>query len=137
MSYRRIEEAEPQLVEEIRKLMERAEAIDAAEDAQCGPERRGDELPQELQRREERLRRMREAKARLEERARSRARERAEAKGAAPEEVAAAEAGAVPAPKEQSNFNDPDSRIMKTASGWIQGYNAQVLVNEAGVIVAQ
>ena len=47
-------------------------------------------------------------------------------------------ARAVPRPKEQSNSTYPDSRIMKTSHGWIQGYNAQVLVEEAsGVIVAQ
>ena len=52
--------------------------------------------------------------------------------------MTAATARAVPQPKEQSNFTDPDSRIMKTSHGWIQGYNAQVLVEEAsGVIVAQ
>ena len=44
----------------------------------------------------------------------------------------------MPRPKEQSNFTDPDSRIMKSSHGWIQGYNAQVLVEEgSGVIVAQ
>ena len=52
--------------------------------------------------------------------------------------MTAATARAVPQPKEQSNFTDPDSRIMKTSHGWIQGYNAQFLVEEAsGVIVAQ
>ena len=44
----------------------------------------------------------------------------------------------MPRPKEQSNFTDPDSRIMKSSHGWIQGYNAQVLVEAgSGVIVAQ
>ena len=43
----------------------------------------------------------------------------------------------VPKPKEQSNFTDPDSRIVKTSHSWIQGYSAQVVVEEAsGVIVA-
>ena len=87
---------------------------------------RGDELPEELRRREVRLAKMREAKVRLEERAERRARERAEGGGAGPELEAAA-AKAVPRPKEQSNFTDPDSRIMKSSHGWIQGYNAQVL----------
>ena len=100
--------------------------------AEYGPEQRGDELPEELRRREGRLEKIREAKRRLEERARDRGQERAEARGGAgAEEVTAATARAVPQPKEQSNFTDPDSRIMKTSHGWIQGYNAQVLVEEA------
>ena len=137
MSYRRIQEAEPQLEQEIRELLKKAKAVDAAEDAEFGHDRRGDELPEELRRREGRLAKIREAKQRLEERARTRARERAEARGAEPKEAAAAGAAAVPSPKEQSNFTDPDSRIMKTKTGWVQGYNAQVLVNEAGLILAE
>lgn len=43
----------------------------------------------------------------------------------------------MPSPKDQSNFTDPDSRIMKTTASWVQGYNAQVLVNEHQVIIAQ
>ena len=69
MSYRRMKEDEKRLRQEVRRLLEQAEAIDAAEDAQYGPENRGDELPAELGRREERLRRIREAKRALEERA--------------------------------------------------------------------
>jgi hypothetical protein len=78
-----------------------------------------------------------DVRRRLEERARSRATGRAEAQGATPEQVQAARDAATPSPKEQSNFTDPDSRIMKTSAGWVQGYNAQVLVNEQGVIIAQ
>ncbi len=85
-----------------------------------------------------RLAKMREAKLRLEERAKRRALERAEGGGARPEGSEAAAAKAVPRPKEQSNFTDPDSRIMKNSHGWIQGYNAQVMVEAgSGVIVAQ
>ena len=137
MSYRRIQEAEPQLEQEIRDLLKKAKALDEAEDAEFGKDQRGDELPEELRRREGRLEKIREAKRRLEERARTRTGARAEAKGATPGEVAAAKAAAKPSPKEQSNFTDPDSRIMKTKTGWVQGYNAQVLVNEAGIILAE
>ena len=138
MSYGRIEEVEPQLEAEIKELLQRAADVDEAEDVEYGPEERGDELPEDLRRREGRLEKIREAKRRLEERARNRAKERAEARGAGTEEAAAAGEQAVPRPKEQSNFTDPDSRIMKTSHGWIQGYNAQVLVEEAsGVIVAE
>ncbi len=137
MSYRRIQEEEPRLEAEIRELLERAAAVDAAEDVEQGPDRRGDELPEELRRREGRLAKIEEAKRRLEDRARARARERAEGQGKAPEQVAAAGMAAAPLPREQSNFTDPDSRIMKTKNGWMQGYNGQIMVNEAGVILAQ
>ena len=138
MSYQRIQETEPRLEAEIAELLRRSAEIDEAEDTEYGHDARGDELPEELRRREVRLAKMREAKVRLEERAERRARARAEGGGAGPEGVEAAAAKAVPRPKEQSNFTDPDSRIMKSSHGWIQGYNAQVLVEAgSGVIVAQ
>lgn len=137
MSYQRIEEAEPKLEEEIMELLGLAAALDEAEDKEHGPSRRGDELPEELRRREGRLEKIQEAKRRLEERARGRAMEREQARDTTPEETREAITKAVPSPKEQSNFTDPDSRIMKTSAGWVQGYNAQILVNEQGVIIAQ
>jgi transposase len=137
MSYGRIQEVEPKLTQEIAELLERAQAADQAEDAEHGAAKRGDELPEELRRRAGRLAKIRAAKERLEERARQRAQERATSKGASAEEIAQAKAAAVPAPKEQSNFTDPDSRIMKAKGGWMQGYNAQVVVEEAsGIILA-
>jgi transposase len=137
MSYGRIQEVEPQLEEEVRRVLGEAERTDAAEDQQFGRAVRGDELPRELRRREGRREKIRAAKERLEARARARAHDRMEAKGASDEEIAQAEATAVPHAKEQSNFTDPDSRILRTKTGWMQGYNAQVLVEEAsGVILA-
>ena len=121
MSYGRIQVTEPQLEAEIAELLRRAAETDDAEDAEYGHDARGDELPEELRRREVRLAKMREAKVRLEERARRRARERAEGGGPGPEEAEAVVAKAVPRPKEQSNFTDPDSGIMKSSHGWIQG----------------
>jgi transposase len=138
MSYGRIKEVEPQLVDEVRRLLGEAERTDAAEDQKYGRSVRGDELPRELRRREGRLEKIRAAKERLEQRARERAAGRMEAKGASEEATAEAIAEALPHDKEQSNFTDPDSRILRSKTGWIQGYNAQVLVEEAsGVIVVQ
>src|SRR5438309_5158829 len=69
MSYGRMREKQQQLREEVKQLLAQAEAADAAEDAEYGADRRGDELPAELQRREGRLARIREAKRVLEARA--------------------------------------------------------------------
>jgi transposase len=138
MSYGRIGEVEPKLESEVKELLERAERVDREEDGEHGSDKRGDELPEELRRREARLEKIRAAKVRLEARARARVRDRLKAKGASAEEIAEAEGKAEPGPKEQSNFTDPDSRIMKTKSGWVQGYNSQLAVDaESGVILAE
>src|SRR5271167_2581297 len=71
MSYDRMKSEEARLQEEIAKLLAEAEASDAAEDETHGRDRRGDETPDELQRRESRLAKILEAKALLEERARA------------------------------------------------------------------
>src|SRR5271169_4099729 len=57
MSYGRMRETEKRLREEVRKLLSQAEAADAEEDTRYGRDRRGDELPEELQRREARIQR--------------------------------------------------------------------------------
>jgi hypothetical protein len=98
-----------------------AEAADAEEDERYGKERAGDELPEELQRRETRLKRIREAKRALEERAREKAK-KAGKEGRAVEE-------ARPQAKDQYNFTDPESRIMPSSSeGFVQAYNPQIVV---------
>lgn len=117
MSYGRMQEEEKRLKEEVRRLFEQAEAVDAEEDARYGRDRRGDELPAELARRETRLERIREAKRALEERAR----EQAKSKGQSAEK-------AKPEAKMQYNFTDPESRIMKGPDGFVQAYNAQIAV---------
>ena len=73
MTYARMKETERRLRQEVRQLLEQAEAVDAEEDARYGRDRRGDELPAELARRETRIQRIREAKRALEERARAEA----------------------------------------------------------------
>ncbi len=71
MSYGRMIEREAALAAEVRAILDEAEAVDAAEDAKFG-DARGDELPDELRRRETRLAKIREAKAALEAEARER-----------------------------------------------------------------
>src|ERR1700688_2952033 len=70
MSYGRMTETEQRLREEVEELLRRAQEVDAAEDLQYGKGKRGDELPEELARRESRLRKIQEAKAALEAEAR-------------------------------------------------------------------
>jgi transposase len=126
MSYGRMREKQRQLRDEVTDLLAQAEAADAAEDAEYGPDRRGDELPAELQRRESRLQRIREAKRALEARAKA----EAAAKGRPTE-------SAKPDAKAQYNFTDPESRIMMSPDGFVQAYNVQVAVDELQLIVGQ
>ena len=126
MSYDRMPEKRQQLRAEVEALLAQADAADAADDAEYGADRRGDELPAELQRRETRLQRIREATRAL----KARAQQEAAAKGESPET-------AKPDPKAQYNFTDPESRIMKGPDGFVQAYNVQVAVDERQLIVGQ
>jgi transposase len=126
MSYGRMKEKQLQLKEEVKQLLEQAEAADEAEDRQYGS-KRGDELPEELQRRETRLAKIKQAKKVLQQRARDKATE--EGKSAA--EVKQAK----PEDKDQYNFTDPESRIMKGADGFVQGYNAQAAVEPTLLLI--
>jgi len=120
MSYRRMREEERYLRDEVRKLLNQARAVDDEEDARYGKNKSGDELPEELSRRETRLKRIREAKRALEQRA---CEEAAEA-GKSEQEADRAK----PGDKDQYNFSDPESRIMKGSDGFVQAYNAQAAV---------
>ena len=127
MSYDRMGEKEKQLKAEVKQLLEQAEAADAQEDIQYGKDKNGDELPAELERRETRLQKIQEAKRALQQRARQQA--AAEGSDAKP---------AKPKDKDQYNFTDPESRIMKGADGFVQAYNAQAAVEpDLQLIVGQ
>jgi transposase len=157
MSYERMGEAEKKLEEEVTRLLQEAERVDADEDAKFGKGKRADELPAELQRRESRLKKIREAKAALEAEAKVKAEAKAAEAKAKIEERARNEAEtgkkmsgkppqvpdveqAKPEPKTQRNFTDPESRIMPDGANkgsFMQGYNAQIAVDgHAQVIVA-
>lgn len=110
MSYGRMKEDEERLKAEIEALIDKAEATDAAE-----VNEEEVSIPEELSRRESRLKAIQEAKKRLEQRVEEK-------------QLTA---------KSQENFTDPDSRIMKTSGGFEQCYNAQIAVDaEAQIIVA-
>jgi len=126
MSYGRMNEKQQQLREEVKQLLEQAAAADEQEDRQYG-NKRGDELPEELQRRETRLAKIKEAKKVVEQRAR----DKAVAEGKSAEEAKRAK----PGDKDQYNFTDPESRIMKSADGFVQGYNAQAAVEPTLLLI--
>ena len=167
MSYERMVK-ETQLEAEIAELranvdalLSEAERIDAEEDERFGPDRRGDELPAELQRREQRLAKIREAKETLEAEELTRREQRLakikEAKEAL--EAEAREAGTArraeleeqgkqpreprdgrdpfaPKPTAQRNFTDPESKIMKTADGsYHQCYSGQAVVDSVSQVI--
>jgi transposase len=138
MSYDRMKAEEERLKEEIARLLADAQAADDAEDLRHGPDRHGDELPDELARRQSRLARIQAARKLLEERARVEAAEEAarrQAEGKSPPPTPPAEA--VPDAKDQINFTDPESRIMRASNkGWDQCGNAQAVANEHQVILA-
>jgi len=145
MSYGYMEKELKRLQAEVDKLLEQAEQIDAEQDAALGS-RRGDELPAELKRREDRLAKIREAKARLEAEAKAKALEEQRRRD---EEQAQREAegrkrrGKEPAPvqsnpedKAQTNFTDPEAKIMKQSNkGFDYSYNAQAVVDGAAQII--
>ena len=129
MSYERLVEAEAKLKGEVDALLKAAEATDAEEDAKFGKGKRGDEMPPELKRRVSRLKKIIEAKAALEQAARAEASAKAQEVREKLDERAEKEAAtgkkvggkppekpdpetAVPDPKSQRNFTDPESRIM-------------------------
>ena len=135
MSYERMQQAEGELKAQIEALLERAKSTDAAEADE--PEV---DIPAEIQRREDRLKAITEARQRIEQRQRDADIER----GRSPDDERRPrhdegnpkggrykrEFG-VPEPKAQDNFTDPDSRIMKRAGGGFDAsYNAQTVVDE-------
>lgn len=155
MSYGRMTETEQRLQAEVEELLRRARETDEAEDLQYGKGKRGDELPEELARRESRLKKIREAKAELE----AEAREEAEQKKVAAEgKIAERHAQhertgkrpgghdpempdpeqAVPQEKAQRNFTDPESRIMPDGGrkgSFMQAFNTQIAVDSSAQII--
>lgn len=145
MSYGRMGTEEARLQAEVERLLTQAEAADARDDAAYGPDRRGDELPAELARREQRLQTIRAAKAVLEQEAQAEAAiKRAAQDTGAPDRPRRGRPplppSPVPHPKAQRNFTDPESRIMPASDAKgsvVQGDNCQAAVDaRAQIIVA-
>ena len=126
MSYERMLKAERELKAEVEGWLREAAARDEEEDQEHGKDRRGDELPDWVKDKGKRLAKIQEAKKALEEQARSRNEEKSDKNGGKP------------GGKEQRNFTDPESRIMRKGTDFVQGYNCQAAVDaDSQVIVAE
>jgi transposase len=145
MSYGYMAKEMARLEAEVERLLRDAERLDTEQDAALGS-RRGDELPDELKRREDRLAKIREAKARLEaearaeaeaeQRRRDEAEARREAGGRRRRGKESAPIDPTPKDKAQTNFTDPEARIMKQSNkGFDYSYNAQAVVDGADQII--
>jgi transposase len=142
MSYGHMKEQEQKLKQEIEALLERARRTDAEEDARLGVDQAEEELPLELRRREGRLAKIEQAKARLKARQAEADRERRRH----PDDEQRRGDGAgrpfkhpfgVPDDKAQDNFTDPQSRIMKMGGSFEQCYNAQAAIDgDSQLIIA-
>jgi len=132
---------------EIEQLLKQAEEADAEQDAALGS-RRGDELPAELKRRQDRLVKIGEAKARLESEAAAKAAEeqrrrdseqaQREVEGRQRRGKEPARVDPTPEDKAQTNFTDAEAKIMKQSNkGFDYSYNAQAVVDgQEQIIVA-
>jgi transposase len=144
MSYGHAAELEKALQEEIRQLFELAEKTDAEEKTEL-------DIPKEIELREKRLEKIVEAKQAIEERAaqrdeankaeheerikRRKEKEEATGKKLGGKEPKPPETG--PQDKDQYNFTDPESAIMKSGStgAFEQDYNVQVAVDQKSFLV--
>ncbi len=128
-------------------MLSDAAAKDAEEDKAFGPDKRGDEIPEDLRDRNSRINRLKACKERLEhEKAQARRVQQDKIKRRKAKEESSGkksrgrksklpnEAGNKDA---KANVTDPDSRIMKTRKGYVQGLNAQAVVTEEQLIVAE
>ena len=149
MSYGRMKQRDAELQAEVDRWLAATEAVDAEEDQIHGKAKRGDELPKWVTDKQQRIKKIRAAKAALEAEAIAIAeedrRQQAEAEAARIVEGRKKRTGGrpdkpitdEPEPSAQRNFTDPESRIMKTKDGYVQGYNAQAAVDgTAQIIVA-
>jgi len=133
---------------EVRAMLEAAEQTDRAEDSLFGPDKRGDELPEGLRTKQERLERIAAAHKRLQEaeqKARQAQAQKIEQRAQEEAQTGRKKRGRKPKDPEaavnkqaKANMTDPDSRIMKGRHGFVQAYNGQGMVDcESQVIVAQ
>src|ERR687890_1354658 len=140
MSYGRMKAAEPARAAEVEGWLSLAGQADAAEDREHGADRRGDETPDWMADKQRRLEAIRAAKAALEA-------EAADPPDPEDESGPGASSGmrwqgrplrgedGGPPDRAQRNFTDPDSRILPTRDGFVQGYNGQIEVDAAHQVI--
>jgi transposase len=134
MNYGSMKRAEGELKAEVKRWFDEADRQDREEDELYGPDKRGDELPDWVSDKQKRLEKIQQAKAELEAEAKAELADSAKRD----KNTHKAKPSGTPSDKAQRNFTDPDSRIMKTSPGFMQGYNAQAAVDShRQVIVAQ
>jgi len=131
--------------EQVAQMLAEAEATDAQEDGRSGAQR-GDELPAALARRGDRLARLQQCQDKLQRQAAeaaSRQQEKIDARAAAEQASGKRRRGRKPKPADAAvdpdtvaNATDPESGIMKTRHGWLQGYNAQVVTTGQIILAA-
>jgi transposase/IS5 family transposase len=130
MSYDRMEKADSEFADVVKGWLEAAEVADLGEDSRFH-NRQGDELPEWVSNKVERMKKIREAKAALEQEAAEKAKSKRKDDDEDPPDPPK------PDPKAQRNFTDPESRVMPTKDGFQQCYNAQAGVDaKAQVVVA-
>jgi hypothetical protein len=148
MSYARMRQRDAELQAEVDRWLAAAEAADAEEDRLHG-DKRGDELPKWVTDKQKRIEKIRAAKAELEAEAKAAAEEQRRSKaeaeqrriaegrskrpGGKPDKAISDE----PEPQAQRNFTDPESRIMATRNGVMQGWNAQAAVDAWAQIIVE
>jgi transposase len=135
------------LEQEIDKMLSEADAKDSEEDKAYGADKRGDELPEDLQDRKSRINRLKACQERLEHQkaeAEKQQQDKIDKRQAKEESTGQKPRGRKPKVPEEAgnkdakaNVTDPDSRIMKTRKGFVQGLNAQAVTTEQQIIVAE
>jgi len=135
------------LKQEIDKMLSEATAKDAEEDKAFGPDKRGDEMPDDLRDRNSRINRLKACKERLEHQkaqAQKAQADKIDSRKTKEESTGKKSRGRKPKSPEEAgnkdakaNVTDPDSRIMKTRKGFVQGLNGQAVTTEEQIIVAE
>ncbi len=134
------------LKDEVDRMFEEAKRKDAEEDELYGKDKRGDELPEHLNTREKRKKWLAEEVGKINQRAQEEAKKQQEkilrrhAEELATGKKLRGRKPSEPDPKpdgdEKINTTDPQSRLMKTREGYVQGYNAQAVVTMDQIIVS-
>lgn len=144
-TYEHLSKEEEQLSRTVEEMLRKAQQTDNEEDGIYGKDNRGDELPPGFRKRKERLQRIEKARKELEQR-QLKKRQEYEKKMSEREqkekETKKKLRGRKPKPVEEApdndtkrNTTDPDSRIMKTRNGYVQGYNAQVMTDCSSQVI--